>query len=353
MDSLPQNFFSWYFAEGITDFLENRQQSLGIVWRFINVFGLLRTLFSPYRRMQVEKESKYGASTLIDRIIFNLISRFVGAGVRITLILAGLVGFLIYSLLLIPYSLFFLAIPIFSLPRFSSLKKNTILQTDLASKEVFLKKVQASRFFKPKRALAPLGQTLSFGYTRTLEKFARAIGGKNLFLSAAEQAAIEQIEKVLTRPKNNNLLLVGEVGVGRHATVENLGVAIANSNIPSLSGKQLVYLDTIALAGSGKNLIEVKKNFESVLVESKGAGNVILVIDQIDKIVSSKDGRLDLTEVLSFALAESQLPLIGITAPDDFNQYIRPNAQLTKFFEKVDLEEPDFEGVLKILVGKT
>src|SRR3989344_6362402 len=148
MDSLPQNFFSWYFAEGITDFLENRQQSLGIVWRFINVFGLLRTLFSPYRRMQVEKESKYGASTLIDRIIFNLISRFVGAGVRITLILAGLVGFLIYSLLLIPYSLFFLAIPIFSLPRFSSLKKNTILQTDLASKEVFLKKVQASRFFK-------------------------------------------------------------------------------------------------------------------------------------------------------------------------------------------------------------
>lgn len=195
-----------------------------------------------------------------------------------------------------------------------------------------------------------LSQTLSYGYTNNLDKFSTEIISTQLPSEEKKQIILE-LEKVLARPQNNNILLIGEPGIGRHNTIGELSAAITRNQLSTLTGHRVLLLDTITLAAVGKNLVETKNAFEQVFKEGKNAGNIILVIDHIDKIASSQDGRLDLTDVLTAILNDNSMPIIGITTPDDFNQYIRPNPTFLNLFEKINLEEPNVEETESILVG--
>lgn len=196
-----------------------------------------------------------------------------------------------------------------------------------------------------------IGQTLSYGYTNNLDKYASEITSINLPSEEKKQKILE-LEKVLVRPQNNNILLVGEPGIGRHDTIAELSATISRNQLPTLAGHRVLLLDTVSLAAVGKNLVETKQAFEQVFKEGKNAGNIILVIDHIDKIASSQDGRLDLTDVLTTILNDNSMPIIGITTPDDFNQYIRPNPTFLSLFEKITLDEPSVEETISILIGK-
>lgn len=198
----------------------------------------------------------------------------------------------------------------------------------------------------------PIGYSLVYGYTNTLDQFSTEITYKKVSSPFFNKSLVEKIEKVLNRPKANNALLTGDVGVGRHAGVNDLAQAITRQQVPSLKDKRVLFLDTIAMLGSSKNLMEIKSKFESILEEAKHAGNIILVIDSIDKISSSADGRIDLTQVLSNVLTDNTLPIVGITTIDDFNKYTRFNPSFFKLFEKVEIEEPGKEETINILINK-
>jgi len=423
---MPSNFFTWYFANQIPTFLKKRSQSLASTVNFFNFAGLLKNLFTPYRRIYVEKDApQFGVSGLLDRIAFNVISRIIGAFARLFLIFVGIISFTVITIFNMAFLFVWILIPPLSIPAYLKITSGTFLPKDLENGEDFVKKLKETQLFKltklffgddfetifekirsrkppvknsglpaqillalaknypplgsyldskeikndafntlvvhlqaylefsPHEALTPIGQILAFGYTKTLDRFGKRITGLNMFLSDSEKQALNQIEKILTRNQNNNVLLVGEPGVGRHATIENLACAISTSTLPNLSAKQLVYLDVISLAGTGKSIVEVKSNFESVILESKNAGNIILVIDQIDRILSSKDERIDLSEVFSQVLRENVLPIIGITTPDDFNVYIRTNPQVLKLFEKIEIDESTPLETLGILITKS
>lgn len=201
-------------------------------------------------------------------------------------------------------------------------------------------------------AFPSIGRTLSYGYTNTLDRFATEITASRL-PSPAQKELLENIQKVLIRLEDNNVLLVGEPGVGKHNLIYELAATVKRFQIKSLEDKRFMLLDTVALAASGKTLIEAKSAFESVISEAKGAGNIILVIDHIDNIATAKDNRIDLTDVLTLTLNDNNLPIIGITTPENFNKYIRTNPSFLKLFEKFDIEEATFEETENILIGKS
>ncbi len=213
----------------------------------------------------------------------------------------------------------------------------------------------------PKRAKPkPLGQMLIYGYTNTLERFGTELTAQFHAPTYGRKEILTKIEKVLTRTQNNNVILVGDPGVGKHSVLETLSSAINRLEIPTLSDKRLIVLDVISLLASGSdknntgnNMGEILGNFQSLLEEAKSAGNIILAIDQIDRISTNTDGRTDLTEALTTILTDNSLPIIGLTSIDDFNAYIRPNANMTSLFERVDVTEPTSEELLPILIGKS
>ncbi len=231
--------------------------------------------------------------------------------------------------------------------------KTFLEQNNIKEKEfLILINYLSSHLLSPQtRASSAIGQTLSYGYTNNLDKYAGEITSINLPSEEKKQKILE-LERVLVRPQNNNILLVGEPGIGRHNTISELSATISRNQLPTLSGHRVLLLDTVTLAAVGNNLVDTKNAFEQVFKEGKNAGNIILVIDHIDKVASSQDGRLDLTDVLTTVLNDNSMPIIGITTPDDFNQYIRPNPTFLSLFEKISLDEPSVEETESILIGK-
>ena len=230
--------------------------------------------------------------------------------------------------------------------------KNYLAQKNIKNEEFkLLVETLAIDLETPKAASTPVGQMLAYGYTNTLDRFAQEIVSTRL-ASPSKVQLLSQIEKTLTRPQNNNILLAGEPGVGRHNTIAEISAAIRRLQLPTLSGRRIMLLDTIALAASGKDLAGAKQSFEAVFAEAKSAGNIILVIDHIDKIASPKDERIDLTDVLTTVLTDNSLPIIGITTPDDFARYVRPNSNFLKLFEEIDLAEATPEETTSVLIGK-
>ncbi len=205
----------------------------------------------------------------------------------------------------------------------------------------------------PRARITPVGQMLSFGYTNTLDEFGEELTIKILPHHMVSTALLEKIGDILSRPQSNNVLLVGEAGVGRHSTMEGLASAISKYELPKLRDKRLILLDTTALLGSSSNVVEIKANFENLLLEAKRAGNIILAIDQIDKISSNQEGHIDLSEVITGVLNDNLMPIVGITSTDDYSKYIRPNSEMNSLFEKLDIEEPENIETLSILVGKS
>lgn len=415
-----QDFFAWHYSYALPQFINSRPQKLVEIIKFVNIDALFLNLLAPYRRMVPKPKTK-----ISDRLSYEITSRFVGTGVRVTLIVTGIfiiAGTFIFE---IAASLFYF-LPVFSISIYNSFKKNTFFEEDFQNKDKFATKLKntpliklLSLFFeedlqtllgkipspstskipksqnpgeiiiallnnwpelkayldsktikadqfellvnylefhlktRPKSHARPIGQSLSFGYTNTLDRFSVDITGLTLPSFYFKKDTITQMEKTLLRVENNNVLLVGEPGVGRHATIDALASEILNGRLPNLEHKRVVNLDTIALTGLSKNAIEVRSNFENVLKEAKNAGNIILVIDQIDKIVSSGPGRMDISEVLEQTLTDNSLPIIGITTNEDFAEFVRPNANFMEKFEKLSLEETSPEETMTILAGES
>lgn len=199
---------------------------------------------------------------------------------------------------------------------------------------------------------APIGQSLIYGYTNTLERFGTELTSIYHPPFYGKKEMLGKIEKVLTRAKNNNVLLVGEEGVGKHTILEALAGAITRGELLSLQDKRLILLDIVALLGTTETITDAQSTFENLLKEAKSAGNIILAFDEIDRITTNQEGRTDLSEVINTLLTDNSLPLLGLASVDNFNQFIRPNSGMTSFFERIDVEEPARDELITILVSK-
>ncbi len=88
-----KNYFLWHYTEGIKNFLEIFRNFLKYSWHFFSVGILFRTLFYPWKR-DVAFVSWRGFHPILsfNKFIGNLISRALGAVVRLPVIVAGLLA---------------------------------------------------------------------------------------------------------------------------------------------------------------------------------------------------------------------------------------------------------------------
>ena len=88
-------YFKWHYIDAPREILTAWGNFLWFIFNYFSVGLLLRTLFSPWRRITWD----YGRGFDIGRYLFifssNLVSRILGAFVRVWLIGAGIIGELI------------------------------------------------------------------------------------------------------------------------------------------------------------------------------------------------------------------------------------------------------------------
>ena len=139
-----------------------------------------------------------------------------------------------------------------------------------------------------------------------LEKFGRDINsyveqGK-LDPVIGRDEEIRKVIQVLARKSKNNVILLGEPGVGKTAIVEGLAERIVKDDVPAtLKGKRIYELDMGALVAGAKYRGEFEERLKAVLNKIKESqGKTILFIDEIHLIVGAgkADGALDASNML-------------------------------------------------------
>ncbi|CAI8429850.1 MAG: ATP-dependent Clp protease ATP-binding subunit ClpC [Synechococcus sp. MIT S9220] len=87
--------------------------------------------------------------------------------------------------------------------------------------------------------------------------------------------------------------------------------------------------------------------------EIKGAGNVILVIDEVHTLIGAgaAEGAIDAANILKPALARGELQCIGATTLDEYRKHIERDAALERRFQPVNVGEPSIEDTIEILRG--
>ncbi len=166
---------------------------------------------------------------------------------------------------------------------------------------------------------------------------------------------IRKIIEVLARKNKNNVILLGEPGVGKTAIIEGLAERIVKNDVPlSLRDKTIYELDMGALVAGAKYRGEFEERLKAVLNKIKESnGKIILFIDEIHLIVGAgrTDGALDAANLLKPMLARGDIDCIGATTLNEYRNYIEKDRALERRFQPVLVGEPTLEDTISILRG--
>ncbi len=166
---------------------------------------------------------------------------------------------------------------------------------------------------------------------------------------------IMRLTQILSRRRKNNVILVGEPGVGKTAIAEGLALHILEGSVPDvLKDKRVEILNVAEILGGTKYRGEFEKRVQS-LVQHIQASNrgIILFIDEIHTIMQTKgaEGAVNLADILKPALARGELQLIGATTLKEYEQYIAPDDSLERRFQPLMVDEPSIDESIEILKG--
>lgn len=163
---------------------------------------------------------------------------------------------------------------------------------------------------------------------------------------------VKRISQILSRKKKNNVVIVGDPGVGKTALVEKLALLIIKGECPSnLLDKRIVSLDLTSLVAGTKYRGQFEERIKGILVELQDNDDVIVFIDELHTMVGAGNasGSMDASNIFKPALSRGEIQCIGSTTFDDFKKYIEKDGALVRRFQKIILKEPSFAETIEIL----
>ena len=169
-----------------------------------------------------------------------------------------------------------------------------------------------------------------------------------------EEELIE-ITEVLARRKKNNVIIVGEPGVGKTAIAEGLALMISEGKVPSILEKKTVFsLDVASLVAGTKYRGEFEERAKMVFDQLAKKKDVILFIDEIHMIMgagSAGGSQIDIANLLKPLLASGKLFCIGATTSEEYRENFEKDRALQRRFQKVVVDQPNKETTKLIVKG--
>ena len=164
-----------------------------------------------------------------------------------------------------------------------------------------------------------------------------------------------ELTEVLARRKKNNVIIVGEPGVGKTAIAEGLALNIMNDECPDILKGKIVYsLDVTSLVAGTKYRGEFEERAKEIFGQLEKKDDVILFIDEIHMIMgagSAGGSNIDIANLLKPLLAGGKLLVIGATTSEEYRENFEKDRALQRRFQKVVVEQPSKEDTKLILRG--
>ena len=431
------DFFAFHYTLGMQFYLQGFINQMDYILNYFSPLLLLKTLFAPWKKMiEVDKSPGFNPQKIFEVFTFNLISRGIGAIVRLVLIFVSFVfiifGFLggamgIVFWILLP----FLGIPLYnkyqrrpenyirnmmfdikkSLRKplevvFSSSAGMFVLnhlgitnQAALADakeenldiskfepesftqlmEHIMVSNIYPDEFFRKysvkkedfkyaaewwdmaRRDETQIGGSgigrpglaleLLFGYTPTLNQYSVDLSTPFSFSHhlIGRQDEVSRMERILTA--GSSVIIIGPPGVGKKTVVLEFARRAASGQFgTAMAFRRVLEFDYNSLLSQAKDLNEKKALLAAVLEEAAYAGNIILMVRDIQRLTHSEVEGYDFTDIFEAHLEKRELKIIAITTPAEYERFIGPNLRLRKYLEKVEIAPPSKTEAFEILI---
>lgn len=434
------NFFSWYFTAGILSVTKVAANYVRSVLHHYNLAGLLKTLFSPWKRDISFIPKGLHPILWAEAFLNNIITRLLGAIVRMGVILWGLGVLLFIGIVVILVTTFALAAPFILLggsfvigqffgivaggtvfilativlivqvlawqrdsrkhidfiqyPDQAPWRDRALLRLGVPPKsidpETLASPAKRAAFFAVNRIFpeqvaaawniegrsyarrelkrrfwdwenlkrdSRIGKYWSYAYTPHLDHYVSDLSEAD-FSTYRDQEwigrenVLEMLTLTLSRPTDSSALLVGPPGIGKRSLIHALARRIRENHFTerAIDESRLLVLDMgQAISDAHAEGIDPKGMLRSLFNEAVYAGNVVLVIENIDLFLNPESD-LCVSDVLNDYLALPSCRIIGLLTPEAYQTLGRGQIPALKYFETIVVPEPTKDETIDIMV---
>ncbi len=348
---------------------------------FFSVSALFKTLFTPWKNLKAKKVKRgFSFNEFFTRLSFNIISSGIGLVMRSSIIVFFIIVIGFYTLfipviLLLAVIYYPFHLMLSSVTPNEEEQKNTLQMkfledhilnneyTDSVKKwfeylyETHFKKTP---WWKLEKLLStpPLARDWAVGYTPILDEYTEELTKTKYQLSIrnhiiGREKESQLIERVLSQSDEANAILVGESGVGKHTIIDLFAKKIYEGRTTSLLAyKRLLKLDMEKVLTQYTDVKQREDFFEQLIAEAVESRNVILLIDNIERYVSTGEGHVDLSSSIEKFADKPYIQFLGITTPFAFEKFVYSNERIRALFTKIDVEEISKEKAFTILLDQ-
>ena len=166
---------------------------------------------------------------------------------------------------------------------------------------------------------------------------------------------LENIALAMGRRSKNNVILVGDPGVGKTAIAEGLAYNIVKGAVPDFLKDYTVFnLDISAMLAGSKYRGDFEERFKMVLKGLSKKGKTILFIDEAHMISgagSASNSANDLANMMKPALSKGNIKVVASTTWEEYRKHFEKDRALMRRFQRITVDEPTQEVTLQILKG--
>lgn len=164
---------------------------------------------------------------------------------------------------------------------------------------------------------------------------------------------LEDTIRVLCRKDKNNVLHIGEPGVGKTALVYGLARRIHDRTVPdSIIDSNIYQLDLGTLLAGTQYRGDFEKRIKMVMDGVSREKNPIVYIDEIHSLVgagATGESAMDASNMLKPYLEAGKIRFIGSTTYDEYKRHFAKSKGLVRRFRHIDISEPSTDETVRII----
>jgi ATP-dependent Clp protease ATP-binding subunit ClpC len=187
-------------------------------------------------------------------------------------------------------------------------------------------------------------------YSQYLTRMARE---ERLLPLIGREKEFEQMVHILGRSGKNNVVLVGEPGVGKKTIVEELVQRVADNSAPAfLHGKLFVAIDLSMVVTAAQHSRNPRQFLSAITTEmAKPETNTLFFFNDLHNLLAAgpKSGGHEITMLLKPALLSGKVRCITSATPEDFQDAIEQAPWLKECFLPVTVHPPTEDEAIKVL----